>query len=141
MVIQNVEVNYFAVLVAAVASMIVGSVWYSQVLFGKVWVRLSGKSQKDIDKAKQRGMGKLYLMAFIGALVMAYVLAHFIRYLEVTNVVGVIQLVFWLWLGLIATVSLGAVLWDGKPWGLYVLNVVYQLVSLIIIGIVLVLWP
>ena len=104
-------------------------------------MRLSGRSMKDVGKAKQRGMGKLYLMAFIGALVMAYVLAHFVQYLEVDSVVGVIQLVFWLWLGLIATVSLGVVLWEGKPWGLYVLNVVYQLISLIVMGVVLVLWP
>ncbi len=137
----SVAVNYVGVLAAAVASMIIGSVWYSPLLFGRVWMRLSGRSMKDVGKAKQRGMGKLYLMAFIGALVMAYVLAHFVQYLEVDSVVGVIQLVFWLWLGLIATVSLGVVLWEGKPWGLYVLNVVYQLISLIVMGVVLVLWP
>jgi hypothetical protein len=32
-------VNYLAVLVAAIAAMIVGFVWYSGALFGKAWAR------------------------------------------------------------------------------------------------------
>jgi len=37
------HVNYLAVIVATVTSMIVGFVWYSQPLFGRLWIKIIGK--------------------------------------------------------------------------------------------------
>ena len=50
------SVNYLAVVVAAVVSIIIGSLWYSPLLFGNVWMRLQRFTKKDMDKAKQKGM-------------------------------------------------------------------------------------
>ena len=140
MTIPNISVNYFAVLAATVASMIIGALWYSPVLFGNVWMRLSGKNKKDIDKSKQKGIGKSYLIAFFGSFVMVYVLAHFIAYVGADDIASGIQLGFWVWMGFIATVALGTVLWDGKPIKLYLINVFYQLVSLVVSGVILAVW-
>ena len=71
---------------------------------------------------------------------MAFVLAHFSNVWGATGVAGAWQLAFWIWLGFIATVMLGSVLWQGKPWKLYILNVAYQLVSLFAMAVVVVMW-
>lgn len=34
----EVTVNYVAILVAVIASMILGYLWYSKMLFGKAWM-------------------------------------------------------------------------------------------------------
>ena len=47
-------VNYLAVLVAAIVSMVIGGLWYSPLLFGNVWMKLSGITQKDVEKAKKK---------------------------------------------------------------------------------------
>jgi len=72
-------------LVAAIAGMLIGAFWYSPLLFGKLWMRLSGLTEKQLNEAKKKGMGKLYFIAFIGILVMSYVLAHFVDYTESTT--------------------------------------------------------
>ena len=36
------KINYLAVVVAAIAWFVVGSLWYSPLLFGKMWMELSG---------------------------------------------------------------------------------------------------
>ncbi len=136
----EVMINYLAVLISAIATMVIGALWYSPILFGKIWIELSGVTQKKIEEAKKKGMSKSYLFTFIGSLITAYVLAHFVDYLEATTASGGAQLAFWLWLGFIAPVNLGMVLWEGKPFKLFLLNTLHHLVSLIVIAIILSVW-
>lgn len=132
-------INYWAVFVAAVAQMVLGSIWYGP-LFGKKWQHLSGMHQADMEAAKRGGMGKLYFWAFVGALVMAYVVAHFVSYFDATTVSSALQLAFWAWLGFIATTTLGSVLWENKSKELYLINNGYNLIGLAIMTLVLALW-
>src|SRR3989338_6056062 len=112
------EINYLAVLVSAVAGFVIGALWYS-VLFGKVWMRLSGMDKKKIEKERKKGMAKSYAAGFAVLVVMAFVLAHFVDMAEATTVLEGAQAGFWAWLGFVATVMLNKVLWEGKPFNLY----------------------
>ena len=44
---ESMAINYWAVLVAAVAYMILGAIWYSPILFGSAWMRLIGKTKEQ----------------------------------------------------------------------------------------------
>ena len=136
-----VDINLAAVFGAAIASMVLGFLWYGP-LFGKQWMSLMGwkkLSKAQMDKMKEAGK-KSYALAFIGALVMSYVLAHFVDYTGAVTAVEGAQTGFWVWFGFVATVMLGMVLWEGKPWKLYYLNAAYQLVSLLVMGVLLAIW-
>lgn len=133
---MEIEINYLAVFVAAVANMIVGSVWYGP-LFGKKWMALSGISKEQIQKAHPQ-MGKLYAIQGLASLVMAYVLFYFVT--PADNLQMALRWAFWIWLGFIATVSLGSVLWGGRPKALWVLDNAYYLVSLLIMTAILYSW-
>ena len=149
-----VPINYLAVFGAAAASMVLGAIWYGP-LFSTRWVELSGMTPETIAAAKAKGMGKSYALAAIGSLVMAYVLAHsFVfasSYLMLASsaigpgpnaaIAAGLMVGFWNWLGFIAPVTLGAVLWEGKPWKLWLLNNAYYLLSLLVMGMILALWP
>lgn len=136
-----IDVNYIAVLVAAIASMVVGYLWYGPI-FGKMWMSLSGITKEQIDAAKAKGgMGKNYAIAYVFAAVMAYVLAHFVNVWQVVDVAGAFQLTFWVWLGFIVTVMANSVLWERKPVKLYFLNIAHYLVAIFVMALVLVLWP
>ena len=133
-------INYWAVLVAAVTAIILGSIWYGP-LFGKSWMKLSGISREAVDSSKKKGMWKYYLANFIAALIFAYILSHFVDYTESSTITDAFQLGFWIWLGFIATILLGTVLWEGKSYKLYILNAGYRLIEIFLMAIILVLWP
>ncbi len=139
----EVPINYLAVLVSTVAAMVVGFLWYGP-LFGKPWMELSVFTQEKMEAAKAKGMGKSYFLMIIGALVMSYVLAHALifasAYLHVEGIVAGLTAGFWNWLGFIAPVTLGTVIWEGKPWKLWFINAGYYLVALLVMGVILAVW-
>jgi len=124
------EVNTLGVIIAAVAGMIIGALWYGP-LFGKVWVRLSNVNPDTMDKSK---MGLRYLGAFIGTLVMAYVLANVIEGFAVEEFGDALEAGCTMWFGFIAPVTLGGVLWGGKSFKLWLLDNAYYLVVLLVMA-------
>lgn len=142
---MQVDVNYWAVLVCGVASMVIGFLYYGPI-FGKSYSRLMGfdKLSDEERRALMKGMGGKYLLAFVGALVMAYVLAHFLVYSDAytgaAGVSGGLQAGFWAWLGFIAPVTLGNTLWGRQSWKLWVMSNVYYVVQLLVFGAILGSW-
>lgn len=137
---MEVPVNYLAVILAAVASMGVGFLWYSPVLFAKPWMKEMGISAKDMEKGKDKA-NKMYMLSTIGALVTAFVLSHMIvfslSYFRLSPVTTGLTTAFWVWLGFTAPVQMTEVLFGGKSTRLFALNTGYQLVSLLAMGLVL----
>ena len=39
---MEIEINYLAVILATIAAVVVGFVWYSPALFGNQWAKLRG---------------------------------------------------------------------------------------------------
>ncbi|PCI29957.1 hypothetical protein COB55_01085 [Candidatus Wolfebacteria bacterium] len=137
---MNVEVNFIALIVAAVASMVIGMAWYSQALFGSSWAKAAGLSSEALAKIKRKGMGRTLITALVASIVMGYVLVAGIALTGANSFAAGAELGFWVWLGFIATTSLGIVLWEGKPWKLWIINNSYQLISVAVMGGILASW-
>ena len=135
------QINYLAVVVAAVAAFALGWIWYGP-LFGKAWGSMVGVNM-DIKPAGSK-MAKTIILNLIGTLIMAWVLDHAlifaIAYLKMGGAQGGLMGGFFNWLGFIAPVTLGVVLWENKPWKLWFLNAGYYLVSLCVMGVILAVW-
>ena len=132
------EVNYLAVLVAAVVNMIVGFLWYGP-LFGKRWTKLMGWTAADMEAGKKT-MGKTYGLTYIGAAFMAYVLSVVLNNSSATDFMSGAMVGFWIWLGFVVPVQMSEVLYGKKSWDLYYLNIGYYLVALVLMGGVLASW-
>lgn len=137
---MNVEVSFVALLVAAIVSMVIGMAWYSQALFGGAWAKALGLSSEALAKQKKKGMGRTMITALVASMVMGYVLVAAIAVTGANSFAAGAELGFWMWLGFVATVSLGVVLWEGKPWKLWLINNGYQLVSIAVMGGLLAAW-
>ncbi len=101
--------------------------------------RLTG-IKEPIKEEKSKAMGKMMpSMAggFVAALVMAYVLAMFIKFAGAVTPVDGALVGFWAWLGFIAATSINTVLWEGKPVSLYLLNNGHEFVHFLIVGAIL----
>ena len=108
-------------------------------------MELSGKSMDRMnDPAMKKMAMRGYAIQFVGSLLMAYVLAHSIvfagSYLKVSGISAGLQGAIWSWVGFIAPVTIGNVLWMGQSLKLWFLNSGQQLVTLIAMGIILALW-
>jgi hypothetical protein len=132
-----------AVIVAAIAGIGLGSLWYGP-LFGKQWMKIMGISKGKMDAAMKQKMMMSYFLTFIASIIMIYVLAHSMIFAAVyTNSSGAsaaFMSAFWNWLGFIVPVTLGAVLWDGKPWKLFAINGGYWLAQLLLASMILSYW-
>jgi hypothetical protein len=132
------SINPWAVLAAAVSTMIVGSLWYGP-LFGKMWMKLSGltrESMKSMPLTAPQAMG----LGLVTALMTAYVLAHIADAFMVFDTTSAFQMAFWLWFGLAVPFTAGAWLWEGKSFKLFVLNAAHWLVSLTAVSVILAYW-
>lgn len=131
------NVNLLAVLAAAVASMVIGSIWYGP-LFGKMFMQALGMDQWNPEKkeAEKKKMGITYAVQFITSLVMFYVLAIFMFRLEQISVSGGLMVAFWVWLGFIVPVKLGDAIWGGKM-TLFWLGAGNMLVTLLAAGAII----
>lgn len=131
--------NYVAILIGAVINMVVGMLWYSHVLFGKEWMRLIGKSEKDI-KAAASQMNKLYGIIFISALILSYIMMVFIRNFGVMDVMGGVRVGFLAWLGFSAATTISDYLFAGRSLKLYLINSGYYLVVFLLLASIFSVW-
>ena len=64
--------NVWAVLAAALSSLVLGAVWYSPVLFARAWMRASGVTEEQARAANPaKTLGVTFLLALIGSAVFA----------------------------------------------------------------------
>lgn len=133
-----VDMNYLAVLAAAIAAMTIEFLWYGP-LFGKEWKKLMGFTDKSMKEMKMTPMQAM-IGGFVTTLIMSYILAHFIDYTQSATFADGAVAGIWIWLGFIATVQLGIVLWEGKPVKLYAINTLHYLAALIVMGGILAVW-
>lgn len=131
----DLSVNYIAIILAAVASMVVGFLWYSPLLFAKPWMKYSKLDAKKL-KAAQGKMGKTYGLSFVAALITAFVLSQLSSYMLLTTLAEGATLGVWAWLGFVATTMFTGVLFQEMPWGLFLINSGYQLVSIVAMSII-----
>ncbi|HSX57958.1 MAG TPA: DUF1761 domain-containing protein [Candidatus Saccharimonadales bacterium] len=138
---MNVEVNYLAVLVAAIAAMIVGFVYYSPYVMGKPWMKERGYTPEKL-KGMQKEMGKWYALSFVAALITGYILFHIItlslNFYHYSNEMTGIITAFWVWLGFLMPVQLTATIFsDNKNFKLFAMDTFHQLLSIVAMGAVI----
>lgn len=68
---KTMEFNFLAILVAALTSFVVGSIWYNPKVFGTIWLKEAGITQ---EQSKQGNMLKILGLTFIFSLLFAFMM-------------------------------------------------------------------
>ena len=126
-------VNYIALLVASVVGYVIPMIWYAPPLFGKQWMKYAGIKEMKMSPS-------LMLFGFIITLVFNYVIAWVVSLANITTFTNGMGIGALLWLGLIATSQLDAVLYAKKPIGLYWIVSIQYLISMAVVGGILAVW-
>jgi hypothetical protein len=135
---MNVEINYLAVVLAMLSSMLVGSIWYAPPIFGKAWAKLA-----RIDMKKKNG-GSVFVpiaVTMVVSLITAYVLAH-VTYLsnhffQHSFMQDALTTAFWLWLGFTAARFITHDAFEGRPAKLTVINCAHEFVTIMLMGLII----
>lgn len=108
-------ISYWAVLVSAIVSMIIGSIWYGP-LFGKKFMQAKGMNKWSLEEQAKmkKAMTMTYIWQFIASLVMFYVLAWLIGALGMVSIMGGTQVAMLVWVGFVVPLALGDALWGGE---------------------------
>lgn len=136
---MDVSVNYLAVLLAAASSMVVGSIWYAQGVFGKTWAKLAKVNMNK--KVSGSEMTRLLGLTFLASLVTAYILAHVAflsnEFFRNDFIQDALTTAFWLWLGLTAARIYTHDLFEGRPGKLTLLSAGNELTTLLVMGLII----
>lgn len=137
------DVNLLSVLVAAIATMVLGFLWYSPLLFARPWMVLMGYDPNDKAKLEEmrKSAGKTYAISSLASLASAFVLAKIIDVASVNSALYGMKYGFAIWLGFVTTVQLTGALFGRQPFKLYLINTGYQLVCYLAMGAILAKWP
>lgn len=135
-------VNLFAVLVAALATMVVGFLWYSPVLFASPWMKLMGYDPNDKAKLAemQKDAAPSYVMSLVASIVAGFVLGKLIGLSGSTGAFNGLKIGLVVWLGFVTTVQLTSALFSRQRNKLYLINTGYQLVCYVAMGAILGAW-
>jgi len=129
--------NPWGVLLAAVVAFIIGSVWYSPLLFSKAWLDGFGKTPDDLMSNKNMlKMKRIMFYSFITMIATAFVLSVFIEVAGVTTLLGAVQVGLLLCFGFIVTTrfsdmiyTIGDPHWTKRPQELFFVNVGYSILQ------------
>ena len=124
-------VNWLAVIVAAVANVVIGTVWYLPQVFGKQWAALTGR---EINTSPNP---MLYIVAIVGSVISAYVLALVIHAVGATTITDGIVTGLIVSIGFQATSQAVGGAFEGRSWTLFGINAGNSLVSFAVMGAIL----
>lgn len=134
---MSVEVNFWAVVLAAVSSMAIGAFWYSNAAFAKPWIKFAKLDPKNVAAGNPPAL----VVAFVSSLVMAYVLAH-VTYLSHaffgnSFMQDALTTAFWMWFGFQAFRTLMQDMFEGRRKKHTLITTGNALVTIMVMGLII----
>ena len=121
--------NWLAIIIAAIANMIIGFLWYGNWAFGKSWMQLSGRTMGQGQQP-----GPLYGLTIVGAIVQAIAMSWFAAQTGANSGSAGALLGLFVGLGFIAPAMFADVLFAGRPARLYAITAGYQILAAVVQG-------
>jgi len=130
------QINFLAVVAAALSTFVLGGLWYSPLLFGRAWMRANGFTEQQVQGFNKR---RAFGGSFVLALVMSANLAMFLTDPKTTVIWGITAgaLAGGGWVACAIAVTS---LFENRSWAYIGINGGYQIVSFVVMGAILGAW-
>jgi len=125
-------VNWLAIIIAAVANMVIGFLWYGTWAFGKSWIKLSGRTMGE-------GMqpGPLYALTAVAAVVQAITIAWFVGQTGANSGAAGAIVGLYIGMGIVAAAMFAEVLFAGRHPRLFAIIAGYSVLALVVQGAII----
>ena len=129
------NLNWLAIVVAAVSAFVLGGLWYSPVMFFKRWMKETGITE---ESTKNTNMIKVFGLAFLLSLIASFFLAMFIGAdagAAFGSLAGFMAGIGWVFtfMGIIY-------LFEARTMAHFLINALYSVASLTIMGFIIGVW-
>lgn len=132
------NVNEVAVLVSALLSLALGSIWYSPLVFGDAWMRSAGIDIRELHGTTNAMIVRV-VVGFLVNACMLFVLAHLITFGEVAHMA---RTTLALYVGILIAGSLAfTVVWEKRPYTYYAIHMGYYALMIGVGIVVISYWP
>ncbi len=133
--LQNL--NWLAVVVAALSTFAVGAAWYHEKIMGTRWMKAVGLKQKDIAKAN---MNKIFGFSMLGYLLCSATLGIVVKMLDLRTALdgGILGLVIGIFVVGASTMTIH--LFEQRKTELIVIDVAYHILNTTIMTAILTAW-
>lgn len=130
-------INFLAVAAATLSTMVLGFIWYTNILFGKPWQKAVGLKTEDMD-SKEAMKGHLYTMvgAFIAYMALAKIILAIHHYGAYKGLLAGLFFSF----AFIATTMLGNDTYERRPFTLTLINAGYRMTCFSVAGLIIGAW-
>ncbi len=136
---MSFQPNYLAVVVAAVASFILGMIWHGP-LFGKAWAEARGVTPEQMEKAKKE-MPRFMVLIAVSLLVVAWGLGVIASYLHLFTWVHGVKLGLLCWFAFaLAVAAVDAMMTAGKRMPQFLISAGSWLITCLVSGIIVSVW-
>jgi hypothetical protein len=129
------NLNWLAIIVAAVSVFVLGGLWYSPLMFAKRWMKETGITE---ESTKNTNMIKLFTFAFILSLIASFFLAMFIGSKAGAGFGAIAG--FMAGLGWVFTFMGISYLFESRTLVHFLINSTYSVISLTIMGLIIGVW-
>ncbi|MFC5337913.1 DUF1761 domain-containing protein [Leucobacter denitrificans] len=133
-------INYWAVIIAAISTMVVGSVWYTPKVFGNAWMRLA-----KVDPNSGKSAVGPIVVTVIVSLISAWVLAGATwisnEFYGGSFLLAALLTAVILWAGFTAARFITHDAFEGRPAGLTIMNIAHEFVTFVVMAVIIGVWP
>jgi hypothetical protein len=129
------NLNWLAIIVAAISAFVLGGLWYSPLMFVKRWMKEAGITE---DKTKQTNMIKVFGFAFILSIIASFFLAMFLGPKAGAGFGALAG--FMAGFGWVFTFMGISYIFESRTLVHFLINAMYSIVSLTIMGLIIGAW-
>ena len=133
------DMNWLAVLVAAVAYFMLGALWYSKALFGNAWIKYSGVDMSNTDARKS--MGGIMVFTLLLELITCIGLAILVDRIMLMGVMSGLKLGFFTGICFCSIAVTISYLYQSKSLNLAAIDGGYHIIGNIVAAVILCVWP
>ena len=133
MTTKKLSLNYWAIIVTGVAAFALSLLWYSPIMFGKIWILYRHAPNPSIPEWT-------IVFAPLRELFVSFALALLIARLGLNDWKATAKLMLLLWIAFHAVGMAGAILWDNMQWQLGAVHAGDWLMKMLFMGTVLTIW-
>ena len=134
---MELDINWLAVALATVASMIVAGVWYQDFAFGLPWKKMTKIDAKRAEKAGNTPMFVVLVVNLFTAIVLAAAISVVATHFGNSSVWLALATGVVIWLAFSATTLLTHNMFEQKPLKLTTINNGYQLAMFIVMTLII----
>lgn len=134
---MELDINWLAVVLATIASMVVAGVWYQDFAFGVPWKKMTKVDVKRAEKAGNTPMLIVFVVNFFTAVILAVALSIVATHFDNPSVWLALATGVIVWLAFSATTLLTHNMFEQKPLKLTAINNGYQLSMFVVMALII----